>query len=119
MAWKVYHGNAQGVVAKGDPRVPRTRWWNWPFLAWFTWKQVTVFQVMALDASKGYRVGYRPGKGKARYSTTILQTTRFKVKNGREDCAFFALDLEGKEVEIMIVRQSSVDSETFKDVPLI
>ena len=98
--WKPYSGRVYGLELKGDPSMPRTKWWNAWLLREVFWNEVTVLEVP--DGVDEYRVGFIPGNGLAEYQTRILRTPRFAVRHGREDCKFFAVMLDGTELPLKI-----------------
>lgn len=123
--WEKVNGTRiTGTAAEGDPTVPATRWWNLPFLLRFYWKKVTVFEVILPSKDGwipdiGYRVGYKTDRGVTLVCNTILRGMLFRVRNGREDCTFFIIDLDDREREIRMVRQTDIADPMYASVPLI
>ena len=117
MGWKPFDGYAQGKLARGVSTYPPTRWWNHLFLLKFVWKQVTVFQVP--KGTRRYRVGYRPFKGPARILEELQDSALFAVRNGHEDCHFFALDPHGSEIKLEAFEISTVKSARERDIPVL
>jgi hypothetical protein len=44
-------------------------------------------------------------------------SAEFAVRNGHEDCTFFAEGLDGKEIPLSVVRQTT--TEHLGDIPLL
>ena len=107
MSWKEFKGSVKGVKVDGDSTMPATKWYNWAFLAWFRWNKVAVLRVPE-SAKDGFRVGYVPVMGKAMFDTNIKTGSTFSMKEGREPCTFFALDLNGNEIPIELVIETRV-----------
>lgn len=123
MSWRFFlnDGTVSGTKVSGDPTVPRTRWWNHLLLLWFWWKKVTVFQVPLEVTNRGFCIGFIPEKGKPMIKTDILHEWRFRVRNGREDCIFFALPANSDmrpEIPLAVVTQTTKDNRTYADLPL-
>jgi len=116
MTWKVFEGKVQGLNVAGDPAMPATKWWNKWFLLLFVWKKQSVLRVRVNQA---YRLGFIPRKGKPRILTNKLAYSELKVRNGREDCIFFAVGVDGKEVPLELVEQTSKDDPKYSHVPLL
>ncbi len=116
-----------GTLAHGDPAMPPTRWWNHLFLRLFQWRQVTVFEFAPDSASKwfptmGYMVGYKLNDREDMWGmlcNTILHDTCFRVRNGYENCVFFAIDLDGREMPLRIVKQTTLDDPEYASYRLI
>ena len=56
-----------------------------------------------------------------RYSTGddyIRRTFRARLKNGHEDCTFFAVTLDGIEAPLKVVARSNVKEAAYQDAPL-
>jgi hypothetical protein len=104
--WSEYQGNVTGgTIVQGDKTVPRTRRWNVRFLRRFVWKRVTIFQV---PPGSVYRVGFIPFEGPAQLCEQRLTALRFAVRNGYEDCTFFALDEQGRTLPISFLQTTHV-----------
>ena len=115
--WEKFHGKVSGVIVSGDHSVAPTRWWNHLYLLWFRWKKVTVLRVPSYQ--DGYHLGYVPFKGSARLQSQVLTHKLIRVRNGYEDCIFFATNAKGEEVKIEVVIQTNMDDQSYKDVPLL
>lgn len=108
MSWiTIDASQIHGTLAKGDKSVSPTRWWNRRFLQLFRWTKVTVFMVPENIAS--YRVGFKPQTGEAELSEEVLTSRKFAVRNGHEDCVFFALDSDGREIVLLELEQTRDD----------
>lgn len=119
MFWERHTKRVEGVLVPGDPSVPPTRWWNRIFLALWRWKTVAVFRfVDPLDAGNGYSVGFVPSQGPAMTEPRVSYDTRFRMKVGHEPCRFFAINLGGNEVRIALVAITTINDQTYADVPL-
>jgi len=117
MGWTKFDGSkVHGTLARGDKTMPPTRWWNHLFLLWFKWDKVTVFEVPA--GVIPYRVGYKPEVGPAMLKEDLMSSRRFAVRNGHEDCVFYAVDDTGKEIILLEIEQISADSLP-ANIPLI
>ena len=118
MSWNNYDGPAVGTTIAGDKDAPPTRWWNRWYLALFGWKTVTVFEVSREDAMRGYSVGYIDFDENAKVEVETSYDRHFRMKNGYEDCAFFAVNSEGKELRLKVVSRTTVDNSIYADAPL-
>lgn len=116
--WKEFPSTVQGTLAKGDPSVSPTTWYNHWYMAKWGWKTVTVFEVSEEAAENGYDIGYKPFEGKTRVEGKTNHERRFRMKNGFEDCTFFAIDKDGKEVPLTVVARTTKDDATYEDAPL-
>ena len=103
--WRTYSGRVDGLLLKGDPKVPATTWWNQLFVRLY-WNEVTILEVP--DDIKDYRVGYIPQFGPTKYLTTVLHAPRFAVRHGREDCKFFAVMLDGTELPLKLACRTKI-----------
>lgn len=108
MSWKTFNGQVRGLYVRGDASVPPTRWWNHLWLLFFIWKKVTVLRPAVHLGS--YRVGYVPFKGRSMVLDKPLNLSKFAVRNGHEDCTFFAVADNGNEVELVVVEQTTTDA---------
>jgi hypothetical protein len=107
MGWNVYDKKVNGVRLQGDQTMPPTRWWNHLFLLWFRWSLWSVCEVP--EGAGPYQIGYVPFQGPARLRSEPINTRRFAVRHGREDCTFFVLACnDGRELPINIITRSSV-----------
>lgn len=106
--WDTYNRPVVGVMVEGDKNSPPTRWWNHLYLAVFGWKVVTVFEVSAKDAERGYSVGYLPIDGKGKVEIKLNYDRFFRMRNGHEDCTFFAINEKGEEVHIEVVGRTTI-----------
>lgn len=117
--WRKFKGETpQGILTSGDPAVPPTTRWNHLCLLFFVWKRATIFRVSRMP-DDGFHVGYIPQGGVPMYNTTIMTELNFRVKNGHEDCIFFAIDRRGNELELKFVRQVNISDQSYDFVPLI
>lgn len=117
--WKRYEkGTAQGTHVQGDASTPPTRWWNHWYLALWGWKIVTVFEVSADDAAQGYQVGYLPFDGDPKVEGKLNHSRRFRMKNGHEDCTFFAVTIDGQEVPLTVIARTDIQDTKYHDAPL-
>jgi len=97
--------NPAGIVGdfvRGDGSVPPTTsgWWHTRWLKWFVWKTAAAYRVVGSEvAGRGYRVGYIAHDG-GHLLSKVLYLDRFCLLVGREDCRFFALNREGKEITL-------------------
>lgn len=107
MFWRTYKGTATGLLLKGDGTVPHTTWWNHLWLRATRWKEVTILSVP--HEIVAYRVGYRAVNGHSMIRTRIMRAPAFAVRHGREDCHFFAVDLQGTELPLIIVRRLNIE----------
>ncbi len=118
MMWTEYLGKVTGVRVEGDKTVSPTRWWNHLWLVLVGWKVVTVFEVSAEDAEQGYRIGYIAFDGKTMVESTVHHDRRFRMKNGHEDCSFFAVTINGREVPLTIITRTVKNDATHQGAPL-
>ena len=118
--WKRYEGGAcTGILVKGDPSVPPTRWWNHLYLLWFGWKQVAVFWAPARAMTYfSYRIGYRTCTGEAFIRVKPIQDNCFRMLVGHEDVTFFAVDRSYQEVPIGLAKVTARDDPTCTRYPL-
>jgi len=117
MTWVKFDASQiHGTRAKGDKTVPPTRWWNHLYLLLFRWRKVTVYLVP--EEYTSYRVGYKPETGPARILEEPLNSRRFAVRNGFEDCVFFAIDRDGHEIILLELEQTRDDCLS-SNTPLI
>jgi len=117
MGWKRFDSKSvNGTLAKGDKSVPPTHWWNHLYLKFFRWHQVTVFQVP--EGTATYRVGYKPEVGPAMFLDELMVSRQFAVRNGFEDCVFYAINSAGREIVLLQLEQTR-DDRLPSDVPLI
>ncbi len=114
--WSTYQGRVEGILLRGDSKVPPTTWWNHLYLLHFVWKEVTILKVP--DEVTFYRVGYIPFRGKPKCSSTIMNAPRFAVRHGHEDCAFFTVLEDGTEIPLVISTRTTID-ELPTNVPLV
>ncbi|OGN16737.1 MAG: hypothetical protein A3C88_00005 [Candidatus Yanofskybacteria bacterium RIFCSPHIGHO2_02_FULL_50_12] len=100
MAWKPYEGilKPRGIREEGDPRVPKTRWWNHWYLVWRGWKVVVLFRVPEEWTRRGYFIGFIPFQGPPQYLDQRIHDEEFAVKIGRESCTFFAIGYDDGEI---------------------
>jgi len=121
--WKKFDGKAVGVKVEGDSNVRPTTFVNRPYMQWFGWKTVAVFRVSAEIAKAGYRWGYIPTAnglaiGVPMLSVEVFHDKVFRVRVGREDCTFFAVDADGKEVGLVFVEKTTKKNGFFAETPL-
>ena len=116
--WSSYKGSVQGVKVEGDKSAPPTKWYNHLILALWGWKVVTVFEVSEGAARIGYQVGYMPFDGKGMVESKVNYDRRFRMKNGHEDCTFFAVNPKGEEVALKVVTRTMKDDPAYQDAPL-
>ena len=102
--WSKFDGAVQGTMVEGDRTVPATHWWNHWWLVWRGWQTVSVFEALT---DKPFRVGFRNQWGKAYLRSSPLTDRVFNALVGFEDCTFFAIDEDGREVPLTIVRRIS------------
>jgi len=108
MAWVKFNASRiRGTLAKGDKSVPPTRWWNRRYLQLFCWNKMTVFMVP--EGIESYRVGFKSLTGDAELNEEVLTSRKFAVRNGFEDCIFFAIDRDGREITLLELEQTRDD----------
>lgn len=117
--WEQYFGTAKGIKLDGDLKVPPTTRWNNLYLKWRVWDKISILAVPEDKISAGYRIGYRPFKGAAMVKLEVLREKTIAVLNGREDCRFFAENLQGEEVELTLVKQTGKHDPEYGWVRLI
>lgn len=117
--WNKFTGQVEGVQVHGDKDVKPTRWWRHLFLALWGWKTIVVLEVDDPHAAAdGYRIGYVPFRGPAKLKDRVLVDRCFRMKVGREDCTFFAVNRFGKEVALRVIARTGKDNPTYWDLPL-
>lgn len=106
--WPIFQqaDKMQGILVEGDSTMPRTRWWNHAYLVLFGWKLGTVLEIK--ERSQPFRVGYKSQDGPARISPDECHPDDrvFAVRNGHEDCVFFAVGRDGRELPLCVVRKA-------------
>lgn len=117
--WKQYYGHAEGIKINGDPTVPMTTWFNLIWLKYFRWNKVSILRIPADKAQMGYRIGYRPFKGPAKIKIQALFDDLVAILNGHEDCTFFAEDMNGEEIELVLESQVMKSDPALEYVQLI
>jgi hypothetical protein len=117
-AWKDFDGTVKGTKVEGDKSVSPTTFLNRIYYAHLGgWKAITVFEVSEEAAENGYDIGYRAFDGETKVQGKVNHERRFRMKNGYEDCIFFAIDHEGKEIPLTIVARATTDDATYFDAP--
>ncbi len=117
MGWKKFDGSKiNGARAKGDKTMPKTRWWNRRILQEFFWRKATIYMVP--DGIACYRVGFKAEGGACELQDDLMTSRKFAVRNGFEDCIFFALGSDGREIILLELEQSSSQFLP-SDIPLI
>ncbi len=116
--WTPFIGNVKGILVEGDKAAPPTRWWNQLYLVFWGWKTVTVFEVPGIAMERGYRVGYVPSKGVAMIESKVNHDRYFRMKNGHEDCTFFAVMPDHKEVPLVVVLRTNIEDTAIVPAPL-
>lgn len=48
----------------------------------------------------------------------LNHSRRFRMKNGHEDCTFFAITRDGEEIPLKVVVRTVKNDEVYADVPL-
>jgi hypothetical protein len=115
-----------GILVRGDRKVAPTTLFNWwGMVHRGGWRKTAVFRIANLaDADKGYRVGYRPSNpeqwiiGKERVLPELRTNEFFRMRIGHEDCAFYAVDRERKELELVPVIITDTDNPSYRTIPL-
>jgi len=101
--WHSFSGEVLGIAVQGDDTVPATTRWNKPFLILFFWNTL---QVLEVPVGTGlYRVGFCAFDGTVQLREEPVTTHQFAVRVGRESCQFFAIDMEGHEIELKLGRR--------------
>lgn len=104
--WVSFTGQASGTLIKGvqDSSPTKNKLQNL-WLKFFGWKQGAYFQVAPEQAEAGYYVGYIPQLCVTATSVSLRKCheRKFMLKIGREDCRFFAVDLQGKEIPVRYI----------------
>ena len=121
MSWSVFAedpAKVGGILLKGDPKVPATRWWNHLYLLWWVWKDVSVIEIANAGYKPPYSIGYIPFSGKAKVWSEEFRGRRFAVRHGREDCTFFVLDCYGFPAELRVIERTTLD-RLDDEIPLI
>jgi hypothetical protein len=112
----------QGIMLKGDPKVPSTRWWNHLYLLLRAWKEVTILEVDDQLGVKRFIVGFKPVEGPTKQRQPHMTSKRFAVRHGREDCIFYAYAIGAgfncTEIPLSIIERTTIDKLP-KDVELI
>jgi len=110
--WKSFTAfQPKGFFIRGDAKATPTKWWNHLWLVLFGWTKVAVLR--AADApAEGWLIGYRDFTGKQLVRTTLIKVMDVRMLIGHEDCTFFAVTKEWKEIslECVIVQEKSVPS---------
>lgn len=117
--WEKFHGRVRGFPVEGDKSVAPTTWWRHIFLALWGWKTVVVLEVEDPHAAAdGYRIGFIPFRGTPQLKQKVLVDRCFRMKVGREDCTFFAVDRSGREIALRVIARTDRNNPTYHDVPL-
>lgn len=106
--WLRYKGHVEGILLKGDPKVPKTTWWNRLYLILCVWDEGSVLQVPS--GVDEYRVGYIDCFGRVMYETTRLTIHHFAVRHGRESCRFFAILEDGTEIPLRFTARVKLEN---------
>lgn len=118
-AWKDYDNTVVGTKVEGDKSISPTTFLRRIYYAHLGgWKVVTVFEVSEEAAENGYDIGYRAFDGETKVEGKVNHERRFRMKNGYEDCIFFAIDHEGKEASLTVIARTTKDDATYFDAPL-
>lgn len=107
--WKKFDPTAiRGISIIGDHEVPPTTWWNIHWLKYFVWKTAAIFRISPADAERGYCLGYKAIGGTGRLLTKVLKDQEVAVRVGRENCTFFAIGPEGREIRMSPYRLTAI-----------
>lgn len=118
MNWSKFSRAVEGRLIKGDKTVPPTTKWNYYWLRWFVWKRVVVFEVDREAAGRGFRVGFKKPDGEAEVCLATCYSHRYKMRLGHEDCIFFAVNEQGREIPLKVVEIAHKDSDSHFGVEL-
>lgn len=118
MNWDIFDRPVTGVLVDGDKNISATKWFNLRWMWAFGWKKVVILKVVdeAL-AKRGYHVGFRAIDGTTKICRTLNDTRKFKVLLGHEDVVFFAVDVRGNEIEIMVEETLPRNSSLHMGIP--
>jgi len=117
--WRKFdHKGIVGTRVYGDTRVASTNLFNWLYMKFWGWKTAIVFHVGDESARCGYRIGYQPIIGNARLNTTVFHDKVFRVRIGREDCVFFAVDRDLQEVSLRMGDRTPIKGGSYQIAPL-
>ena len=106
MFWKRFDSKelkGEGILIEGNPKVWKSRWWNYLLLVAFLWKRVCVLRVHAGDSC--YRLAYVRGDGVCKIYRKPIYGTIIRVGVRHEGHHFFAIDEKGNGIDISIVDQ--------------
>ena len=110
--WKPFTAfEAKGTPVRGDANVAATKWWNHPWLVLFGWTTVAVLRPETAPSEDWY-IGYRDFTGKQHLRMTPIFASAVRMKIGREDCTFFAVTKDKKEIPLQCtsIQKKSVPS---------
>lgn len=118
--WQRYNGKTPaGYRVRGDDKMPPTtklnRWW----LRNMLWNTVMVFRVPLAYANLGYRVGCIAQNGRAMVLKEPVHHHTFRLLVGREPVTFFAVDLNGNEINLQGVSRTNRYQPAYRVVPLL
>ena len=95
-----YCVNFKGITLEGDPKARPTTWWNWGYQVFHGWKMEVVLEINPDIDPQKYQIGFKSKNSKWGWKRILPIGGLFKVKIGKEDVIFFALDHDGKEVVV-------------------
>lgn len=115
-----------GVLVRGNRSVPRINMFNRRNMVNGEGRRkVAVFRIADLkEAARGYRIGFRPSNakqrsiGKERVLPEMHESEFFRVRIGRAERAFFAVNREGKEIKLVPVVCTGIDDRKYFFAPL-
>ena len=114
--WSLTRVPDRAVWIPGDPVAIPTQWWNHFYLD--NWTTLQVFELSPQDARGGYRVGAIIFNLQALIETHISYERRFCVRIGHEECGFFALASDGRELPLMPIARTTRRDPQYLDAPL-
>jgi hypothetical protein len=118
--WKKFDPSAiKGTSIIGDREVPPTTWWNILWLRFFVWKTAAIFRITSADAERGYCLGSKSIAGTCRLLTDVLHEEEIAVRIGRENCIFFAVGADGRDIRISPNRLTAVQRLSEQGIRLV
>ncbi len=108
----------KGIFVEGDKKMPPTA--GNLFQRWQLKNKWNVVSILAPinPTEGGYYIGFKNFRGEVFLREKSIDDWEFGVLNGYEDCTFFALDLNGKEIELELVRRTTKSEPTYADTKL-
>lgn len=117
LMWKDFDASLmKGVLVTGDPDAKKSRRWNYLLLLLVYWQKACLLKVHTSDP---YQLGYVMDDQIGKIFSKPFYHNLVRIGVRRENCRFFAIDGDDREISVTIEKKFDRNSSEYSDIRIV